>query len=222
MPRVDPSPSVAVADIQDGATIMVGGFGGAGVPDNLVEALVERGVKRLTLINNHAGLVDVGAVKKLFEHRQVRKVTCSYPGQRSNPAIEEQFLRGEVEVEVVPQGTFIERIRAGGAGLGGFYTPVGVGTPLAAERETRAIDGRGYVFERPLRADFALIRAHRADRLGNLVYRYAARNFNPTMATAAATTIVEVAELVEPGQILPENVHTPGIYVDRLVVVGGS
>ncbi|MBI2528517.1 MAG: 3-oxoacid CoA-transferase subunit A [Candidatus Rokubacteria bacterium] len=222
MVKVYPSPGGAVAGIPDGASIMVGGFGGSGVPEALLAALAETGAKRLTFINNNAGLMEGGGIETLVRNRQVQKVICTFPGQRKQGAVEEQFLRGEVDIETLPQGTFIERIRAGGAGIGGFYTTVAVGTPLAEGKERRIIDGREYVLELPLHADFALVRAHRADRFGNLAYRYAACNFNPTMAAAADVTIAEVAELVEPGEIPPDQVRTPGIYVDRLVVVGYS
>jgi 3-oxoacid CoA-transferase subunit A len=208
--------SEAVAPVPDGATLMIGGFGVCGVPENLIAALRAQGTRDLTIISNNAGLDDFG-VGTLLGTRQVRKMISSYVGE--NKEFERQFLSGELEVDLVPQGTISERIRAGGAGIGGFFTPAGYGTLVADGKETRVIDGKPYVFELPLRADFALVRAWKGDRHGNLVYRKTARNFNPMMATAARVTIAEVEHLVEPGEIDPDHVVTPGIFV-RYIVEG--
>lgn len=206
----------AVALVPDGATIMIGGFGVCGIPENLLAALHARGTRGLTLISNNAGIDNFG-VGSLLQARQVRKMIASYVGE--NKEFERQFLSGELEVELVPQGTFAERIRAGGAGIGGFYTPTGVGTLVAEGKETRLIDGTPCILERPLRADFAFVKAWKGDRLGNLVYRRTARNFNPVMATAARVTIAEVEHLVEPGALDPDHIVTPGIYV-RYILQG--
>ncbi|MFO7693838.1 MAG: CoA transferase subunit A [Vicinamibacterales bacterium] len=200
----------AAALIPDGASVMVGGFGLCGIPEHLIAALREQGTRNLTIISNNAG-VDGFGLGVLLESRQVRKIVATYVGE--NQEFERQCLSGELEVELVPQGTFAERIRAGGAGIGGFFTPTGYGTVVADGKETRIIDGVPHVFEQPLRADFALVKAFRGDARGNLVYRKTARNFNPMMATAARVTIAEVEELVEPGAIDPDRVHTPGIFV---------
>jgi 3-oxoacid CoA-transferase subunit A len=218
MNRVVASADEAVAAIQDGATIMVGGFGLCGVPEDLIRALHRRGTRGLTVISNNAG-VDEHGLGILLKSRQIKKMVSSYVGE--NREFERQFLSGELEVELVPQGTFAERIRAGGAGVAGFYTPTGYGTLAAEGKETREFEGRHYVLERPLLADFALIKAHRGDRAGNLVYRKTARNFNPVMATAARVTIAEVEVLAEPGEIDPEAVVTPGIFVRHVVVSSG-
>ncbi|MBI3050395.1 MAG: CoA transferase subunit A [Acidobacteria bacterium] len=204
----------AVAAIPDGASIMIGGFGLCGIPENLIRALHARGARRLTVISNNAG-VDGFGVGILLAAKQIAKIVATYLGD--NAEFERQIRSGELEAEVVPQGTFAERIRAGGAGIGGFYTPTGVGTVVAEGKETRVIGGREYLLELPLRADFAFVKAFRGDRLGNLVYRKTARNFNPVMATAAAVTIAEVEQLVEPGQIDPDVVVTPGIFVTHIV-----
>ncbi len=204
----------AVAQIPDGATIMMGGFGLCGIPENLIAALRARGTKALTVISNNAGVDDFG-IGILLRARQIRKMISTYVGE--NKEFERQFLTGELEVELVPQGTFAERIRAGGAGIGGFFTPTAYGTLVAEGKETRIIDGKPYVFERPLHADFAFVKAWKGDRVGNLVYRRTARNFNPVMATAATVTIAEVEHLVEPGEIDPDQVHTPGIFVKYIV-----
>jgi 3-oxoacid CoA-transferase subunit A len=204
----------AVARIHDGATIMVGGFGVCGNPENLLRALHAQGTKGLTVISNNAGIDDFG-LGRLLKARQIRKMIATYVGE--NREFERQFLAGELEVELVPQGTFSERIRAGGAGIGGFFTPTGVGTVVAEGKETRVIDGRPYVLEMPLKADFALVRAFRGDHYGNLVYRKTARNFNPMMATAAQVTLAEVEHLVAPGEIEPDAVHTPGIFVSHIL-----
>jgi 3-oxoacid CoA-transferase subunit A len=214
MNKVLDSADEAVARIFDGATIMCGGFGVCGNPENLLLALHRRGTRNLTVISNNAGIDDFG-LGRLLKARQIRKMIASYVGE--NREFERQFLAGELEVDLVPQGTFSERIRAGGAGIGGFFTPTGYNTVVAEGKETRIIDGRSYVLEMPLKADFALVRAHRGDRLGNLVYRKTARNFNPMMATAAECTIAEVEHLVEPGEIPPDAVHTPGIFVRHIL-----
>lgn len=204
----------AVALIPDGATIMMGGFGLCGIPENLIAALHRRGTRDLTVISNNAGIDDFG-IGILLQTRQVRKMVATYVGE--NKEFERQYLTGELEVELVPQGTFAERIRAGGAGIGGFFTPTAYGTMIAEGKETREIDGRHYVLELPLRADFAFVKAWTGDTTGNLVYRRTARNFNPMMATAAAVTIAEVEHLVEPGRIDPDHVHTPGVFVKRIL-----
>ncbi len=204
----------AVALIPDGATIMMGGFGLCGIPENLIAALHRRGTRDLTVISNNAGIDDFG-IGILLQTRQVRKMVATYVGE--NKEFERQYLTGELEVELVPQGTFAERIRAGGAGIGGFFTPTAYGTMIAEGKETREIDGRHYVLELPLRADFAFVKAWTGDTTGNLVYRRTARNFNPMMATAAAVTIAEVEHLVEPGSIDPDHVHTPGVFVKRIL-----
>ncbi len=214
MNKVLESAEAAAALIPDGATIMVGGFGLCGNPENLIQALHARGTRNLTVISNNAGADNFG-LYVLLKSRQIRKMIATYVGE--NQEFERQFLSGELDVELVPQGTFAERMRAGGAGIGGFYTPTGYGTLAAEQKETRLIGGKPYVFETPLRADFALVRAHRGDRLGNLTYRKTARNFNPVMATAAEVTIAEVEHLVEPGEIDPDTVVTPGIYVRHVV-----
>ena len=214
MNKVLPNVEAAVALVPDEATIMMGGFGLCGIPENLIRALRARGTKRLTLISNNAGVDEFG-LGMLLRSRQVKKMISSYVGE--NKEFERQFLSGEIEVELVPQGTFSERIRAGGAGIGGFFTPTAYGTLVAEGKETRVIDGKPYILEAPLRADFAFVKAWKGDRVGNLVYRRTARNFNPMMATAARVTIAEVEELVEPGQIDPEHVVTPGIFVQHIV-----
>jgi len=201
------------AGIQDGATIVFGGFGLCGIPENLIVALRDSRVKDLTCVSNNAGVDDWG-LGLLLQTRQIRKMISSYVGE--NAIFERQFLSGELEVELVPQGTLAERIRAGGAGIGGFFTPTGVGTVVAEGKETRTIAGREYVLEMPIRADFAFVRAHRGDTMGNLVYRMSARNFNPMAATAGRVTLAEVENLLEPGAIDPEHVITPGIFVDHI------
>jgi len=214
MDKVLGSAAEAVARIPDGASIMMGGFGLCGIPENLIAALHARGTRNLTVMSNNAGVDDFGA-GILLKSRQVRKMVATYVGE--NKEFERQFLAGELEVELVPQGTFVERIRAGGAGIGGFFTPTGYGTLVAEGKETRVIDGKAYVLEQPLRADFAFVKGWKGDRLGNLIYRRTARNFNPVMATAAAVTIAEVEEIVEPGAIDPDHVITPGIYVKYII-----
>src|SRR5438045_3653264 len=216
MNKVLPSADAAVALVSDGATIMMGGFGLCGIPENLIRALHQRGTKGLTIVSNNAGVDEFG-VGMLLRTRQVRKMISTYVGE--NKEFERQYLSGEMEVELVPQGTFSERIRAGGAGIGGFFTPTAYGTIVAEGKETRIIDGKPYVLEPPLRADFAFVKAWKGDRVGNLVYRKTARNFNPVMATAAAITIAEVEHLVEPGELDPDAVITPGIFV-RYILEG--
>ena len=214
MDKVLPSAEAAVALVPEGATILMGGFGLCGIPENLIHALRARGTKNLTVISNNAGVDDFG-IGVLLRARQVRKIIATYVGE--NKEFERQFLAGELEVDLVPQGTFAERIRAAGAGIGGFFTPTAYGTLVAEGKETRMLDGKAYVFEKPLRADFAFVRAWKGDRLGNLVYRRTARNFNPVMATAAAVTIAEVEHLVQPGEIDPDHVVTPGIFVKHIL-----
>src|SRR6266849_1236777 len=214
MNKVLASAAEAVATIPEGASIMMGGFGLCGIPENLIAALHTRGTRGPTGISNNAGVDDFG-IGVLLRSRQVRKMISTYVGE--NKEFERQFLTGEIEVELVPQGTFSERIRAAGAGIGGFFTPTAYGTIVADGKETRIINGKGYVLELPLRADFAFVRAWTGDRAGNLVYRRTARNFNPVMATAARVTIAEVEHLVEAGQIDPDHVVTPGIYVKHVI-----
>ena len=231
--KVFASAEQAIADIPEGATLMVGGFGLCGIPENLIAALRARGTKGLTVISNNCGVDDFG-LGILLGNRQIRKMVSTYVGE--NAAFEQQFLKGELEVELVPQGTFAERIRAGGAGIPAFFTPTGAGTQVSEgglpqlyapdgsvrkaspKKETRDFGGRTYVLESALHADFALIKAWRGDELGNLVFRKTARNFSPMMATAAKVTIAEVEELVQPGMLDADSVHTPCIYVDRIFV----
>src|SRR5579885_299092 len=214
MNKIYADADAAVADIPDGATIMAGGFGLCGIPENLIRALERKGAKDLTVISNNAGVSDFG-LGRLLRTRQIRKLIGSYVGE--NKVLEEQALKGEIELELNPQGTLAERIRAGGAGIPAFYTPAGVGTVVAEGKEVREFGGRKYLLETALTADFALIKAFRGDRWGNLIYRKTARNFNPVMATAARVTIAEVEELVAPGEIDAEDVVTPGIFVHRVV-----
>ena len=213
MSKVVRNADEAIRDIRDGATLMVGGFGLCGIPENLIRALRDKGTRNLTVMSNNAGVSDFG-LGVLLRTRQIRKMIATYVGE--NDLFEQQFLSGELEVELLPQGTFAEKIRAGGAGIAAFYTPTGYGTVVAEGKETRGFGDRHYVLETALTADFALIKAHVGDRLGNLVYRRTARNFNPIMATAARITIAEVERLVEPGRIDPETVHTPGVFVTRI------
>jgi 3-oxoadipate CoA-transferase, alpha subunit len=210
--------SEAVAQVFDGATIMIGGFGDPGVPGQLIEALRKQGSTNLTIIHNGGGSGDFGLAGLMLDGR-VRKLIASFPCNPGASAFRDRYLKGEVELELVPQGTLIERIRAAGAGLGGFYTPTAVGTDLAVGKETRAINGREYVFELPLGADFAFIKAYKGDAAGNLSYRLAMRNFNPTMATAGKIVIAEVEHIVPVGDIGVEEIHTPGIFVDHLVQI---
>ena len=208
----------AVAGVEDGSMVLVGGFGMAGMPVQLIDALISQGATDLTVVSNNAGNGDTGLAALLAKGR-VRKMICSFPRQSDSWVFDGLYRAGRIELEVVPQGTLAERMRAAGAGIGGFYCPTGVGTLLADGKETREIDGRTYVLEHPLHGDLALIGAHRADRMGNLVYRKTARNFGPVMATAATTVIAQVSEVVEIGELDPETVVTPSIYVDRVVTV---
>ena len=208
----------AVADVADGATVMIGGFGTAGLPNELVGALLAQGAKDLTIVNNNAGNGDTG-LAALIAARRVRKIVCSFPRQADSHHFDRLYRAGEIELELVPQGNLAERIRAAGAGIGGFYTPTGYGTDLATGKETREIDGRMYVLEAPLHADYAFIKAERGDRWGNLTYRTTARNFGPVMAMAAKTTIATVHEIVPLGDLDPEAVVTPGIFVQRIVLI---
>ncbi|MFF4117624.1 3-oxoacid CoA-transferase subunit A [Streptomyces sp. NPDC001714] len=212
------SADAAVAGIEDGSTVLVGGFGLAGMPFDLIDALIRQGAKDLTIVSNNAGNGDVGLAALLAAGR-VRKVLCSFPRQADSWVFDGLYREGRIELEVVPQGNLAERMRAAGAGIGAFYCPTAVGTPLAEGKEVREIDGRTYLLEYPIKGDYALIGAHVADTLGNLVYRKTARNFGPVMATAATTTIVQVDQVVEPGKLDPEAVVTPSIYVDRIVQV---
>ena len=214
MNKVFASADEAIADINDGATIMVGGFGLCGIPENLIRALVKKGVKNLTTISNNVGVDEFGLGLMLYAG-QIRAHKGSYVGE--NKLLEEMVLTGKIDLELIPQGTLAERIRAGGAGIPAFYTPTGFGTVVAEGKETREFNGRPYVMEHALKADFALIKAWKGDKWGNLVYRKAARNFNPMMATAATVTIAEVEHLVEPGEIDGDLVHTPGVYVKRII-----
>ena len=205
----------AAGEIKDGMTLMVGGFGLVGIPENLILALCKRNVKDLTVISNNCGVDDWG-LGLLLKNNQIKKMISSYVGE--NKEFERQVLSGELEVQLVPQGTLAEKIRAGGAGIPAFYTPAGVGTPIAEGRETREFNGKEYLLEEALTADFSLIRAWKADKLGNLVYRQTAQNFNPMMAAAGKITIAEVEEIVEVCELLPNEIHTPGIYVQGLIV----
>jgi 3-oxoacid CoA-transferase subunit A len=214
MNKVYPSADEAMKDVQDGATLMVGGFGLCGNPETLIAALNRKGVKNLTVISNNCGTTELG-LGVLLKARQIRKMVASYVGE--NREFERQFLSGELEVELNPQGTLAERIRAGAAGIGGFYTASGVGTQVAQGKETRVIGGREYLLELPLKADFALVKAWKADTWGNLLFNKTARNFNPVMCGAAKVTVVEAEEIVPVGQIPPDAVHVPSIYVERIV-----
>lgn len=216
--KISPSVSAALADVPDGATVMIGGFGTTGMPAILIEGLIAQGAKDLTIVNNNAGNADFGLAALLATGR-VKKIICSFPRQADSWVFDRLFHAGEIELELVPQGNLAERIRAAGAGIGGFFTPTGFGTELAKGKETREINGRMYVLESPLHADYALIRAEKADRWGNLVYRKAARNFGPIMAMAGRTTVVEVPEIVELGDLDPEVIVTPSIFVQRIVQV---
>jgi 3-oxoadipate CoA-transferase alpha subunit len=208
----------AVAGIRDGSTVLVGGFGLAGMPVRLIDALIEQGASDLTVVSNNAGNGDTGLAALLAKGR-VRKIVCSFPRQSDSWVFDGLYRRGRIELELVPQGTLAERIRAAGAGIGAFFSPTGAGTPLAEGKETRQIDGRPYILEHPIKGDVALIGAHRADRMGNLVYRKTARNFGPVMATAATLVVAQVHQVVETGELDPEAIVTPSIYVDRVVAV---
>lgn len=214
MAKIYTSYADIVADIHDGATLLVGGFGLCGIPENLIIALRDKGVKNLTVVSNNCGVDDWG-LGLLLREKQIKKMVSSYVGE--NKEFERQFLSGELEVELTPQGTLAERLRAGGAGIPAFYTPAGVGTPVAEGKEVRVFNGKEYLLEHAITGDFALIKAWKADKLGNLVYRKTARNFNPMMAAAGKITIVEVEEIVEVGELDPDQIHTPSIYVQRLI-----
>ncbi|WP_020389611.1 3-oxoacid CoA-transferase subunit A [Kribbella catacumbae] len=218
MAQVFQTPAEAVAGIADGATVMIGGFGSAGQPVELIEALIEGGASELTVVNNNAGNGDRGLAALIREGR-VRRIVCSFPRQSDSWCFDEKYRAGEIELELVAQGNLAERIRAAGAGIGAFFTPTGYGTPLAEGKEVREIDGRHYVLEYPIRADFALVSADVADELGNLVYRKTARNFGPIMAAAATTTVVQVRRIVAVGGLDPEHIVTPCLYVNRVVRV---
>ena len=215
------TPEAALADIHDGATIMIGGFGNAGMPVQLIDTLIGQGARQLTIVNNNAGNGDTG-LAALIKARRVKKMICSFPRQADSWHFDGQYRAGEIELELVPQGTLAERIRAAGAGIGAFYTPTAYGTRLAEGKETRRIGGRDYVLEYSIHADYALVKADRADRWGNLAYRKTARNFGPIMASAARCTVVQVREIVELGALDPESIVTPGIFVQRVVRVPAS
>ena len=215
------SMQAAVADIHDGATVMIGGFGTAGMPSELIDALIEQGAKDLTIVNNNAGNGDTG-LAALLKTKRVKKIICSFPRQADSWVFDTRYKAGDIELELVPQGNLACRIEAAGAGLGAIFTPTGYGTLLAEGKETREIDGKHYVLELPIPADFALIKAERGDRWGNLVYRKTARNFGPIMARAAACTIAQVREVVPLGALDPETIVTPGIFVKRVVPVGAA
>ena len=216
--KIVASCEAALADVPDGATVMIGGFGTAGLPNELTEALIAQGAKDLVIVNNNAGNGDHG-LAALLAAKRVRKIICSYPRQADSHHVDALYRAGQIELELVPQGNLAERIRAAGAGIGGFFTPTGYGTELAKGKETRVIDGRGYVLEAPIHADFALIKAERGDRWGNLVYRMTARNFGPVMAMAARVAVATVHEVVELGGLDPEAVVTPGLFVQRVVKI---
>ncbi len=220
-PTVMADADAAVAGISDGATVLIGGFGPAGQPVELIDALLRAGPCGLTVVSNNAGNGDIG-LAALLANDQVSTMVCSFPRQSDSWVFDRLYRAGKIKLEVVPQGNLAERMRAAGAGIGAFFCPTGVGTPLTEGKERRTIDGREYVLEYPIRGDYALIKAQRADTMGNLVYRKTARNFGPVMATAAATTIVQVAEIGAPGSIDPETVVTPGIFVDRVVAIPAS
>ena len=217
--KISPSLAEAVKDIHDGATVMIGGFGEAGSPIELIHALIDQGAKDLTVINNNTGSGHVG-LAALIENRRVSKMICSYPRTANSTVFPDLYRNGKIELELVPQGTLAERIRAGGAGIPAFYTPTSIGTPLADGKEVRCFNGRDYVMEYGLKADFSLIKCHVADRYGNLIYNKTARNFAPIMATASWTTIVQTKMMKFVGDLDPETIVTPGIFVDRIVKVG--
>jgi len=214
--KIFPTPEAALADVPDGATVMISGFGGAGMPSELIDCLIAQGARELTIVNNNAGNADTG-LAALIGAGRVRKILCSFPRQADSWHFDRLYRAGKIELELVPQGTLAERIRAAGAGIGAFFTPTAFGTRLAEGKETRHIDGRDYVLEYPIHADYALLKADRADRWGNLSYRKTARNFAPVMATAAQCTVVQVRETVELGELDPETVVTPGIFVKRII-----
>ena len=216
--KIVKTPADALADVRDGATVMIGGFGTAGQPNELIDALIDTGAKDLVIVNNNAGNGDTG-LAALLAKKRVRKIICSFPRQSDSHHFDALYRAGELELELVPQGNLAERIRAAGAGIGGFFTPTGYGTELAKGKETREINGKMYVLEAPIHADFALIKAEKGDRWGNLTYRMTARNFGPIMAMAAKTTIATVHEVVELGALDPEAVITPGLFVQRVVPI---
>ncbi len=218
--RIVQSIADAMDGISDGSTIMIGGFGGAGMPDQLIDGLLEQGAKDLTVVSNNAGSGETG-IAALLKAGRVNRILCSFPRQADSQVFDDLYRTGKLELELVPQGNLAERIRAAGAGIGGFFTPTGYGTELAKGKETREIDGRHYVFESPIHADYALIKADTADRWGNLNYRMTARNFGPVMATAAKCTVAQVSAVVELGALNPETIVTPGIHVQRVVKVDG-
>lgn len=217
--KIEASVVAALASIADGATVMIGGFGTAGIPNELIDGLIEQGARELTVVNNNAGNAEVG-LAALLKAGRVRKIICSFPRQADSYVFDELYRTGRIELELVPQGNLAERIRAGGAGIGAFFCPTGFGTELAGSRETREIAGKQYVLEYPIRADVALIKAERGDRWGNLTYRKAARNFGPVMAMAATRTVATVHEIVELGGLDPETIITPGIFVSSIVQIG--
>jgi len=219
--KIIPSVEQALANIHDGATVMIGGFGGAGQPAELIDALIAQGARDLVIVNNNAGNGETG-LAALLKARRVRKIICSFPRQADSQIFDGLYRAGELELELVPQGNLAERIRAAGAGIGAFFTPTGYGTELAKGKEIREINGKMYVLEHPIHADFALIKAERGDRWGNLTYRKTARNFGPVMASAAKVTIASVHDIVELGSLDPESVVTPGLYVQRVVQVPRS
>jgi 3-oxoadipate CoA-transferase alpha subunit len=216
--KTSPSVADALAGTADGSTILIGGFGTAGIPAELIDGLIEQGARDLTVVNNNAGNGDTG-LARLLKTGRVRKIVCSFPRQADSYVFDELYRAGRIELELVPQGNLAERLRAAGAGIGAFFTPTGYGTELAAGKETRVIDGRPYVLEMPIRGDLALVKAERGDRWGNLVYRKAARNFGPVMATAASRTVATVHEIVPLGELDPEAIVTPGIHVTRVVKI---
>lgn len=214
MNKVVASVQQAIEDMQDGSVVLVGGFGLCGIPENLIKAMHDKGITDLTVVSNNCGIDDYG-LGILLPNKQIKKMVASYVGE--NKTFEQQFLSGELEVELTPQGTLAERIRAGGAGIPGFYTATGVGTPIAEGKEAKEFDGKTYILEQAITGDFALVKAWKADRSGNLVFRKTSRNFNPLVATAGKITVVEVEELVEVGELDPDEVHLPGVYVQRIV-----
>jgi len=216
--KISPDVHAALKDVPDGATVMIGGFGTAGLPNELIDALIEQGARDLTIVNNNAGNGDTG-LAALLARKRVKKIICSFPRQADSHHFDALYRSGEIELELVPQGNLAERIRAAGAGIGGFFTPTGYGTKLAEGKETRLIDGKHYVLEAPIHADYALIKAEKGDRWGNLTYRMTARNFGPVMAMAAKVTVATVHEIVELGSFDPETVVTPGLFVQRIVKV---
>jgi 3-oxoadipate CoA-transferase, alpha subunit len=216
--KIQPSIAAALADVRDGATVMIGGFGGAGQPAELIDGLIAQGARELVIVNNNAGNGETG-LAALLKAGRVRKIVCSFPRQADSQVFDALYRAGKIELELVPQGNLAERIRAAGAGIGGFFTPTGYGTELAKGKETREIDGRMQVFETPIHADVALIKAEAGDRWGNLVYRKTARNFGPVMATAARCTVAQVHRVVALGELDPEAIVTPGIFVQRVVAV---